>query len=367
MKRLLNPLISLFSIILVLGLGEVVVRFATWDFRLHNYWLEESGLFQYAYPASFDSELGWSPRPDFSSTENAWQTQVSINARGLRANGSAAADSDSIYAVLACGDSFTFGDQVSDHETWPSYLQVESGLTVANAGVFGYGLDQSFLRMKKLAWELEPVWLILSMIPDDVERCELAERSSAGKPYFRLDADGLELMQEHIEGPESRQSGIRYILGWSKFCSRLLYRAFPEWWLTGVWQSRQVHEDGWAVAEALLREYAALAGDIPSVQASIVLLQYEQEIPEEDRQNLIELKAALKDEPLIWVDLYEGLEAIRRNDPEKHNSFFLRHMTATGNQWVARELRNVLSQIPSDSVHLSPRQDEALEVGQILP
>ena len=367
MRRILqNVSLSLFSFLMVFVLGELVVRVATWDFRFQNYWLEESGLFQYTYPASFDPELGWSPRPGFSSADNAWQTQVSINALGLRSNGSGTADPDSRYTVLACGDSFTFGDQVSDYETWPSYLEAESGLRVANAGVFGYGLDQSFLRMKELVQELEPDWLVLSLIADDVQRCELAERSSADKPYFQLESDGLRLMQKHIEAPESRQRGIRYALGWSKFCSRLLYRAFPEWWLTGVWQNRRVHDDGWAVAEALLREYAELAREIPSGQAGIVLLQYEKDIREEDRANLLALKQALDGEALIWVDLFEGLEAIRRNDPEQHASYFLRHMTAAGNQWVAGELARVLTELPSDSINQYNQVEDSLNLGQIL-
>jgi hypothetical protein len=46
------------------------------------------------------------------------------------------------------GDSFTFGDQVSNHETWPACLERKTGTGVANAGVFGYGGAQSVLRAR---------------------------------------------------------------------------------------------------------------------------------------------------------------------------------------------------------------------------
>lgn len=52
--------------------------------------------------------------------------------------------------ILAVGDSYTFGDEVSDWETWPAQLQKLSGRRVINGGVFGYGIDQAFLRARRL-------------------------------------------------------------------------------------------------------------------------------------------------------------------------------------------------------------------------
>ena len=51
--------------------------------------------------------------------------------------------------ILAVGDSFTFGDEVKDDETWPAHLQQLLGRRVLNAGVSGYGFDQIVLRAEK--------------------------------------------------------------------------------------------------------------------------------------------------------------------------------------------------------------------------
>jgi hypothetical protein len=59
-----------------------------------------------------------------------------------------------LYAGRPCrinsyGDSFTHGDQVNDGETWQEYLAGHLGEPVRNFGVGGYGVYQSYLRMKR--------------------------------------------------------------------------------------------------------------------------------------------------------------------------------------------------------------------------
>lgn len=48
--------------------------------------------------------------------------------------------------ILATGDSFTFGDQVSNKHTWPSCLERKTKIKVDNAGVGGYSTGQSLRR-----------------------------------------------------------------------------------------------------------------------------------------------------------------------------------------------------------------------------
>ena len=106
----------------------------------------------------------WSHTPH---PANIWKTKVTILEDGIRSNGEAAhAGTGDI--ILAVGDSFTFGDEVSDDETWPAKLEKISGKRVINGGVFGYGVDQIYLRMRTLARRYKPDIIIFSL--DDIQK-----------------------------------------------------------------------------------------------------------------------------------------------------------------------------------------------------
>jgi hypothetical protein len=76
----------------------------------------------------FDELLGYVPRERFSRSVNAagWHGEVvTIRKDGFRSNGS---ERPPLPAdVLVVGDSFTFGDHVSDNETWPACLERGGG------------------------------------------------------------------------------------------------------------------------------------------------------------------------------------------------------------------------------------------------
>src|SRR6185436_13401342 len=77
-------------------------------------------------------------------------------------------ESGSEYAS-SYGDSFTFGDEVSDEAAWPHVLSQKLGARVANFGVSGYGTDQAFLRFRQNTHDRSRV-VILGIYPDDLKR-----------------------------------------------------------------------------------------------------------------------------------------------------------------------------------------------------
>lgn len=67
------------------------------------------------------------------------------------------------------GDSFTYGDEVSDSEAWSNALSLRLGCRVANYGIGGYGTDQAYLRFRKNVADEAKVE-ILGIFPDNVLR-----------------------------------------------------------------------------------------------------------------------------------------------------------------------------------------------------
>ena len=175
MKRhLTNAFLVVASVIFALLVLEGILRvyygrlFFFGNFLTEYYYLLKSG-----YPAKLDPLLGYKPRSGFSGKKNPWGTTLNLADHGIRSNGTSLCADKPRPSILCVGDSFTFGDGVNDHETWPAYLEDITGICVWNAGVFGYGLDQAILRAEQLVPILKPSLVIVSIIEDDIDRCGL--------------------------------------------------------------------------------------------------------------------------------------------------------------------------------------------------
>ena len=111
---------------------------------------------------------------------------------GVRGNGS-------VYPlntkppIVAAGDSYTYGEEVSDAETWPAQLERRLDRPVLNGGVSSYGFDQTVLRAEILAAENKPAAIVVAFIADDIRRTEMSRMWGAEKPYFDFSGNGLVL------------------------------------------------------------------------------------------------------------------------------------------------------------------------------
>ena len=199
------------------------------------------------------------PRAGARGTDNVWGRSVTIGADGLRENGRARPPGK---PVLVLGDSFTFGDEVDDADTWPAQLEGMLRRPVLNGGVFGYGLDQMVLRGEQL---LDGVArgadvVILSVLPEDVLRCEFSYRY-AWKPYFAIENGALALHnvpapQPH-EGPPG-ESWLRRALRRSFVADRAFRLLDPDGW--AIPDSVRVHRDGGEVAQRLIDRWVDAVG-----------------------------------------------------------------------------------------------------------
>jgi hypothetical protein len=130
-EKLVNIALIIASVVFTLFVVEIGLRTyksasiyhfgrMAWDYQFINYRKDNfrrpppfgSGTASMA-PAEFDTRLGWIPR------QGVWGPHVTILEDGIRSHGGGEIPSET-GAILAVGDSFTFGSQVSDWETSPA-------------------------------------------------------------------------------------------------------------------------------------------------------------------------------------------------------------------------------------------------------
>ena len=95
-----------------------------------------------------DPALGNIRRPHFSYCNPIHTFCISTGDYGTRCNGNTPPPVERPL-TLAVGDSFVFGDDVGDADSWPAILERLTGRRVINGGVPAFGLDQTVLRSEQ--------------------------------------------------------------------------------------------------------------------------------------------------------------------------------------------------------------------------
>jgi len=303
------------------------------------------------YPTAYDPLLGYAPRAGTSGTGNIWARTVTVGADGLRANGR---ERPSGTPILALGDSFTFGDEVDDVDSWPAQLEARLARPVLNGGVFGYGLDQMVLRGEQLlagpasAADL----VILSVLPEDVLRCEFSYRY-AWKPYFAVEGGRLALrnvpVPEPHEGPPG-ESLLRRAFRHSFVADRVFRLIDPDGW--GVPDSVRAHRAGGEVARLLLDRFAR---EIRAERrAALLVIQW---TPSAIQAPIAELVAGARDYAIPVLDLRSALEPIVLERGVSAVFFVhveagprpaIGHMNPAGNRAAAAAIADAVSGLRSD-------------------
>lgn len=145
--------------------------------------------------ASYDPDLGWDNRQPLSrDAENCLGQSVryTFNEWAGRETGSAAP-----FDILVVGDSYTFGHEANDEESYPYRLAELTGRSVGNFGVGGYGPYQAVLKFERLL-QTHPgaTVAILGITYENIRRMpnrfRLAYHNSTGliysfKPYIDIE------------------------------------------------------------------------------------------------------------------------------------------------------------------------------------
>jgi hypothetical protein len=231
MRFISRAAVMLFGLLLAFGLGESIVRqqipadengqrwqgqtrLPPWRLPMHDIRNRLTALDKGESLFLVDADLGWRPRPGASSRDG----NVNIDAAGMRRNDNPAQlpkDTAGALRIVAIGDSFTFGDEVSDNETWPAQLErlLQQGgvpARVFNLGTNAYGIDQAILRLARDGAPLRPDVVILGLQPENLMRNVNLLRPfffpdtalPLSKPRFVLRGGKLQLRNQPTLTPE---------------------------------------------------------------------------------------------------------------------------------------------------------------------
>ncbi len=331
----------LVSLVVGLGLLELGLRASTWSwlFAWPNFVLDARKVLadRDVGRTVHDERLGYVPRAGYATTG------IAIEENGMRRTGPAPADAGA--PILAVGDSFTFGEEVSDGETWPADLQRLTGRRVLNAGVSGYGFDQIVLRTEALAPLYRPEAIVVAFIADDIRRTEMRRLWSADKPYFVPEGDGLSLRNVPVPPRAPAQATLSFwqkTLGYSFTFDFILRRLdlLHDWYGDHI----RVHPRG--TGERLSCLLTARLGELQKSGGSKILLVAEYDpvvwddpaFAAEQRRMTRDLLACGRKNGLATLDSYEALAAT----PRPRDLYVLWHMNAAGNALIARLVADAL-------------------------
>lgn len=351
MKKLFqNVLVLIASLLLTFTMLELVVRIVKGDFTFKGFKEYKVILSEVKKncPAQYDPYLGWIPREGYSISKDKWGARITVLKNGIRSNGSETIqEATAPAAILAVGDSFTFGGQVSDSDTWPAFLEKMSGKKVVNGGVNSYGLDQIFLRANELIKKYKPDILILSCYVGDIDRCHFSKRHHE-KPYFEIINNGLVLKNNPVPVLPRKRTGIdpvSNIFTKSVLIKQVIKSAFPDYWrlCTGEFIEAGPRSGGEQIAYLLFRHLREII-QANTVRHIFVLLQYNRQMSRKNRAMVKRVISGIHDRSIKVVDLWEPFQQVMQHDRKRWDSFFNGHMTPEGNRFVARELQKALNE-----------------------
>lgn len=178
-------------------------------------WLQRQGGGEAPTRLSFDRHhpvRGWTLAPGLRDLPVFAGKRLSSNSRGLRGVREFATPKPAgVFRIAFFGDSFTFGEEVSDDETFAHQAErllaaEDPAIEVLNFGIHGYGHDQMLLYLREALPLYQPDVVVLGYVSDDSLR-NLTRFRDFAKPRFRL--RGLELVLEGTPVPAPAELAAR--------------------------------------------------------------------------------------------------------------------------------------------------------------
>lgn len=249
-------------------------------------------------------------------------------------------------AILAVGDSFTAGSEVTDQDTWPAQLEKLIGRRVINAGIGGYGVDQSVLNAERLLPVVKPELVLIGIFEDDIERTAYSIYN-APKPYFISEGGGWTLRNSPVPIPRAVPPDPPYkkLLSLSLAAQIFFNKVARDWWYESkknVQYVRSGTDPVGATCHALTLLHKRLAAEnIPAM----VVMQYggrNYAIERPIDRNVFETAQCAKELGYTVVDEHPRIAAIAAKSVDELKKLYVMHpydvfghMSPAGNTLVA--------------------------------
>ena len=293
--------------------------------------------------STLDENLGYKLSNNFDQIINAhgWDNiRLSTDKDGFRHNKIELKRDEN--TILVVGDSYTLGEEVQNHETWPSCLQMKINSRVDNAGVFGYGTLQSLLRANFFINKYEYSTLIMSILVDnDFGRDAYSYRSGFAKPYLQKNKDEIKV----IKAPDPYRPGTKFnpnkdiFYAFSTYSFIYSYLSSRSKFLPNGNYDRLTVKGNKAaevneIIPWIIEKFSRL-----KVKKKIILLQYGQNLESQDvieeRKKII--KVLNKYKSIYLIDTYQTLH---KNEKTLNEKLWNPHHTHLGNKIVCEKIYN---------------------------
>lgn len=158
---------------------------------------------QYVFDV-YDPVRGWATQANVRNLTVFEHQTLNTNSHGIRGSHEYGYERQPATSrILTVGDSYTFGDEVSDDQTYSYYLSTLIPDTeVLNLGVHGYGHDQMLLYLENEGFKYRPDVVVLGFVWFDMNR-NLMAFSNYAKPKFALRGGRLQLTNVPVPDPDS--------------------------------------------------------------------------------------------------------------------------------------------------------------------
>jgi hypothetical protein len=230
--------------------------------------------------------------------------------------------------IMVLGDSFTFGPYINDPETLPAILQQKlgRGYEVYNFAIPGWGIDQMYLAFLRYVDKVDPDFVILVYIDDDILRVFESFRTVEGlnKPSFAVNGGRL----------RSRNRDKPGVLEWLATHSLIVNEFYNK-----VFRYRESK----SITEIL---FAELSRQTRRRAQELIVFRYpvKTEVLKKQRGNELDLGDFFKSNRIMYMDPFDEIVAAQNKKQGMTSKFYLAqdsHPAKDGNDFVANYiLRN---------------------------